>query len=138
MYLDRNIAYIYIKIKRLRKVIVFFSRPYLAVLVSVEIADIARFTDAAHLHAFTGVVPSTRSSGDRTHHGKIVGAGNRWLRWTAVEAVWQGIRGDYDLRCEQLAREKGANKAKVATARRLLTIIYKILKEEHNYIAYRR
>jgi len=29
MYLDRNIAYIYIKIKRLRKVIVFFSRPYL-------------------------------------------------------------------------------------------------------------
>jgi len=93
MYLDRNIAYIYIKIKRLRKVIVFFSRPYLAVLVSVEIADIARFTDAAHLHAFTGVVPSTRSSGDRTDHGKIVGAGNRWLRWTAVEAVWQGIRG---------------------------------------------
>jgi len=113
---------------------------YLAVLVAVEIADIARFTDAAHLHAYAGVIPSTHSSGDRTHHGKIVRAGNRWLRWAAVEAVWPAIRADFDLRCffERLARGKGANKAKVATARRLLTIIYKLLKEGRNYMAYRR
>jgi transposase len=113
---------------------------YLAVLVAVEIAEITRFTDAAHLHAYAGVIPSTHSSGDRTHHGKIVRAGNRWLRWAAVEAVWPGIRADFDLRCfyERLARAKGANKAKVATARRLLTIIYKVWKEGRNYIAYRR
>jgi hypothetical protein len=37
-----------------------------------------------------------------------------------------------------LARGKGANKAKVAMARRLLTIIYKVWKEGHNDIAYRR
>lgn len=113
---------------------------YLAVLVAVETADISRFADAAHLHAYAGVIPSTHSSGDRTHHGKIVRAGNRWLRWAAVEAVWPGIRADFDLRCffERLARGKGANKAKVATARRLLTIIYKVLKERRNYIAYRR
>jgi transposase len=77
---------------------------YLAVLVGVEIADIARFHDAAHLHAHAGVIPSTHSSGDRTHHGKIVRAGNRWLRWAAVEAVWPGIRsrrpsGLFDERC---------------------------------------
>jgi len=113
---------------------------YLAVLVAVEIADINRFADAAHLHAYAGVIPSTHSSGDRTHHGKIVRAGNRWLRWAAVEAVWPGVRADFDLRCffERLARNKGANKAKVATARRLLTIISKVLKEGRNYIAYRR
>ena len=71
--------------------------------------------------------------------GTIVRAGNLWLRWAAVEAVWPGIRADFDLRCfyERLARNKGANKAKVATARRLLTIIYKVLKEGRNYIAYR-
>ena len=113
---------------------------YLAVLVAVEIADLNRFADAAHLHAYAGVIPSTHSSGDRTHHGKIVRAGNRWLRWAVVEAVWPAIRADFDLRCfyERLARNKGANKAKVATARRLLTIIYKVLKEGRNYIAYRR
>jgi len=113
---------------------------YLSVLVAVEIADIARFTDAAHLHAYAGVIPSTHSSGDRMYHGKIVRAGNRWLRWAAVEAVWPAMRADFDLRCffERLARNKGANKAKVATARRLLTIIYKVLREQRNYIAYRR
>ena len=113
---------------------------YLAVLVAVEIADLNRFADAAHLHAYAGVIPSTHSSGDRTHHGKIVRAGNRWLRWAAVEAVWPAIRADFDLRrfYERLARNKGANKAKVATARRLLTIIYKVWQEGRNYIAYRR
>jgi transposase len=113
---------------------------YLSVLVAVEIADLSRFADAAHLHAYAGVIPSTHSSGDRTHHGKIIRAGNRWLRWAAVEAVWPGIRADFDLRCfyERLARHKGANKAKVAVARRLLTIIYKVWKEGRNDIAYRR
>jgi len=113
---------------------------YLSVLVAVEIADLTRFADPAHLHAYAGVIPSTHSSGDRTHHGKIIRAGNRWLRWAAVEAVWPAIRADFDLRCfyERLAHGKGANKAKVATARRLLTIIYKVLKEGRNYIAYPR
>ncbi|MBN2200079.1 MAG: transposase [Candidatus Aminicenantes bacterium] len=41
----------------------------------VEIADIARFTEAALLHANAGVIPPAHSSGDRTHHGKIVRAG---------------------------------------------------------------
>ena len=113
---------------------------YLSVLVAVEIADIGRFVDAAHLHAYAGVIPSTYSWGDKTYHGKIVRTGNRWLRWAAVQAVWPGIRADFDLRCfyERLARRKGANKAKVATARRLLTIIYKVWKEERSYVPYRR
>jgi transposase len=113
---------------------------YLSVLVAVEIADLSRFADPAHLHAYAGVIPSVHSSGDKTYYGKIIRAGNRWLRWAAVEAVWPAIRADFDLRCfyERLARRKGANKAKVATARRLLTIIYKVWKEQRNYIPYRR
>jgi len=62
-------------------------------------AFVSRFTDAAHLHAYAGVIPSIHSSGDRTHYGKIIKAGNRWLRWAAVEAVWPAIRADFDLRC---------------------------------------
>jgi len=60
---------------------------YLSVLVAVEIADLTRFTDAAHLHAYAGVIPSIHSSGDRTHYGKIIKAGNRWLRWAAVGMI---------------------------------------------------
>jgi transposase len=103
---------------------------YLAVPVAVEIADVNRFVDAAHLHAYAGVIPSTHSSGDRTYHGKSLRAGSRWLRWAAVEAVWPGVRADFSLGnlFEPLARNKSANKAKVATARRLLTIIVNVLK----------
>jgi hypothetical protein len=45
------------------------------------------------------------------------------LRWAAVEAVWPGLRADFDLHCfyERMKRRKGANSAKVATARRMLS-----------------
>jgi transposase len=113
---------------------------FLSVLAATEIADIARFEDAAHLHAYAGVIPSTHSSGERSYHGKITKEGNRWLRWAAVEAVWPGIRADFDLRLfyERLKKRKGANSAKVATARRLLTIIFKMLKENRSYIPHKR
>jgi hypothetical protein len=40
-----------------------------------------------------------------------------------MEAVWPGLRADFDLHCfyERMKRRKGANSAKVATARRMLS-----------------
>jgi transposase len=113
---------------------------FLSVLVAVEIADISRFDDASKLHSYAGVIPSTHSSGERTYHGRIVRDGNRWLRWAAVEAVWPAIRADFDIRIhyERRKKRKGANVAKVATARRLLTIIYRMLKENRAYIPYKK
>jgi transposase len=113
---------------------------FLSVLVAVEIEDIRRFEDVSKLHAYAGVIPSTHSSGERSYHGKIIKAGNRWLRWAVVEAVWPALRADFDLKCyyERMKRRKGANSAKVATARRLLTIIYRMLKENRPYIPYKR
>jgi len=113
---------------------------FLSVLVAVEIGDLGRFEDVGKFHAYAGVIPSTHSSGDVSYHGKIIKAGNRWLRWAAVEAVWPAIRADFGLRCyyERRKKRKGANSAKVATARRLLTIIYRMLKESRAYIPYKR
>lgn len=113
---------------------------FLSVLVAVEIEDLKRFEDVSKLHGYAGVIPSTHSSGERSWHGKIIKGGNRWLRWAAVEAVWPALRADFDLRCyyDRMKRRKGANSAKVATARRLLTIIYRMLKENRPYIPYKR
>lgn len=112
----------------------------LSVLVAIELSDIHRFRMAEELHSYAGLVPSTRSSADKTYHGKITKQGNKWLRWAAIEAVYPAIRKDHDLLVfyKRIARRKGANIAKVATARRLLTIIYKILKEKRCYIPYKR
>jgi len=108
----------------------------LSVLVTVEIGDIDRFTSAAHLHSYAGMIPTTHSSGGRTYHGHITKAGNLWLRWAALEAVFPAVKSSLEIRgiYDRLARRKGPNVAKVAVARRLLTIIYRMLKEKRDYI----
>jgi len=113
---------------------------FLSVLTAVEIADIERFSEVSRFHSYAGVIPSTHSSGERTCHGKIVKQGNRWLRWAAVEAVWPSLKADFDMRCfyNKLKKRKGPNPAKVAAARRMLTIIFRILKENRPYIPYKR
>ncbi len=114
--------------------------PFFSVLVAIEIGDINRFANAEKLHAYAGVIPSTHSSGGKIYHGKIIKSGNRWLRWAAVEAVWPAIKSDFQLRAfyEKHARRKGNNVAKVITARKLLSIIYRVLKENRPYELYRR
>jgi transposase len=109
--------------------------PFYSVLVPVEIGEISRFAKVEKLHAYTGVIPSLHSSGGKVYHGKIIKAGNKWLRWAAVESVWPAIKADVRLRVfyQSRAGRKGSNVAKVATARKLLTIIYRVLKEECPY-----
>jgi transposase len=111
---------------------------FFSVLVATEIDDIRRFESVAKLHSYAGVIPSTHSSGQRSYQGKMTREGNLWLRWAAVEVVWPAIRHDRGLELFYLkyASRKKANAAKVATARRLLTIIYQILKEGRNYVPF--
>jgi transposase len=108
----------------------------LSVLTAVEIADVSRFSRVEELPAYAGVIPSTYSSGERTYHGRIIKQGNAWLRWAVVEAVYPAIKKDLALRVlyNRLARRRGPNTAKIAVARRLLTIIYRILREKREYI----
>jgi transposase len=108
----------------------------LSVLVAVEIGEVKRFSRVGELHSYAGVIPSTHSSGERTYHGRISKEGSAWLRWAALEAVYPAIKKDLALRVlyKRLARRKGPNVAKIAVARRLLTIIYRVLTEERDYI----
>lgn len=108
---------------------------FFAVLLCHEIDDINRFRDDKKLHAYAGLVPSTYASGNRVMHGHITKQGNKWIRWAMVEAVWPAIRKDRELRSyyERLKIKKSANCAKVATAKRLLTIVYRILKDKRYY-----
>jgi transposase len=110
--------------------------PFFAMLLVSEIDEIGRSRGPAKLHAYAGLVPSTHSSGGRTYHGRIIKTSNKYLRWAMVEAVWPAIRKDPDVYryYRRLARRKGANTAKVATARRLLSIVYRVWKEERSYI----
>jgi transposase len=107
----------------------FFAR-----LIDAEIDEIKRFRNAKKLAAYAGLVPSTYSSGGKTFHGKIIKQGNKWLRWAFVEAVAPALASDPQLRAQyEHLKSRGVNKARVAIARKLLTIAFQILRDQRPY-----
>ena len=110
--------------------------PFFAMVLVAEIDDIHRFASAAKLHAYAGLIPSTQASGGKTYHGQIIKHSNKYLRWALIEAAWPAIRKDGTLRdiYERIAARRGGNIAKVAVARRLLTIAYRLLMENLDYL----
>lgn len=106
--------------------------PFFSVLILYEIDDISRFKDEKKLCSYAGLVPSTYGSGGKLFHGRITKQGNKWLRWALIEAVQNAIRGDTELYAyhERIRLRKDSNTATVATARRLLTVVYRVLKQQ--------
>jgi hypothetical protein len=57
--------------------------------------------------------------------------GSRWLRWTLVEAATSAVRDPQLGRfATQIAQRRGPKIARVALARRLLTLCYYALRDE--------
>jgi len=112
----------------------------LAALIAVEIDGIGRFGRAGQLASYAGLVPSTHSTGTVTRHGPITKQGNRWLRWALVEAVWPAIRANTALRrfYERIKARRGANPAKVATARKLCELVFQVLTRQTPFEVTRR
>ena len=108
---------------------------FFSVLIAYEVDNIRRFPNQKKFASYIGIIPSTYASGTFLRHGRITRQGNRYLRWALIEAIWPAINKSNYLRAyyERIKKQKGSNKAKVATARRLATIIYRVLSEDRNY-----
>jgi len=99
--------------------------PTLAAVFVAEIGDVHRFTDAAHLCSWAGLTPRHRESDTVVHRGHITKQGSKAVRWAAIEAVQRHpttakIAADK----HRIEARRGKNIAKVAAARKLLTLIY--------------
>ena len=111
----------------------FFS----ALLIYAEIGDIKRFPNSKKLCSYAGLVPSVRQSGNKTITGKITKEGNKLLRWVLVQCAFVAVRNDqrFSKFYERIKQRKGKGfKAIVATARKLLTVVYTVLKDKKPYI----
>jgi transposase len=112
--------------------------PFGAALLLAEIGSIHRFRTSHELAAYAGLVPSTQSSGDKTHHGSVGRAGSPWLKWILIEIV-QSLKlapGPIGQQYQKLLRSKGKAKATVAAARKLCCYLFWCLKEEWSYEAW--
>jgi transposase len=99
---------------------------YIAMLVIAEVGDVTRFPTARHLCSWAGMTPTVRSSDQRTRLGHISHQGSPALRWALVEAAQHASRGGGPLRqaFERIAKRRGRQVAKVAVARKILTLCY--------------
>jgi len=108
---------------------------FFSVLIRYEVDEIRRFREAKKFAGYTGLVPSTYASGNRMVHGRLTKQGNKWLRWALIEAVTPAITHSPWLRryYEKLKRRRGAKDARVATARKLAELVWRVWTEEREY-----
>jgi transposase len=97
----------------------------IAAIFVAEIGDVGRFRSAEALCSWAGLTPRHRESDTKVVRGGISKMGSRLVRWAALEAVaaYKGgpiLREDFD----RIAERRGRNKARVAVARKLLTLVF--------------
>jgi transposase len=95
-----------------------------AVLIA-EIGDVSRFPSPAQLCSWVGLTPTHRESDLKTRRGRISKQGSRLVRATLIEAISRYHGGPHlDAQYRRIAKRRGANKARVAIARKVLTLVY--------------
>jgi transposase len=106
-----------------------------ALTILSEIVDVRRFPTPWKLVAYAGLAPSRRDSGERKRRGSITRQGSRWLRYAVVEAANTTIKHDERLGAfyRRIAERRGPQKAKVATAREMLVIMWHMLTNKEPY-----
>jgi transposase len=105
-------------------------------VMACEIDGVERFRTNRHFLAYCGLIPSTYSSGGKTHHGRILSSCNKWLKWAFIEAAWVAVgHSPYfgTLYRYHRSRGKKANTAICITAHRMAEIAYRLLNEQRNY-----
>jgi transposase len=108
-----------------------------AATVVAEVWDIQRFPSPERLCSWAGLTPGERTSDTQTRRGHITKQGSRWLRWMLVEAATSAVRDPQLGRfAGQIAQRRGPRIARVALARRLLTLCYYALRDDAGCRAY--
>ena len=97
----------------------------MAAIFVAEIGDVGRFRSAEALCSWAGLTPRHRESDTKVVRGGISKMGSRLVRWAALEAVAR-YKGGPRLQADfhRIAERRGTNKARVAVARKLLTLVY--------------
>jgi transposase len=101
-----------------------------------ELEDIMRFKNLDKLCSFIGLVPSTRSSGEKEKVGTITSRSNKTLRGSIVESAWIASRIDPSLAYtfNELCKRMKPHKAIIRIAKKLLNRIRYVIKYETEYV----
>ena len=107
-----------------------------AIVILAEIGDIQRFDTPKALCHWAGLTPRVRKSDQVVRHGRITKQGSPYLRAALTRAATVASRSSkrwYHVHEKMLPR-CGRTGAKVAVARRLLTVIFFMLTRHEPYL----
>lgn len=102
--------------------------------ILAEVGDFTRFRTAGQLCAYAGLVPSERSSGAYRRLGHITKRGSKVLRYSIVEASFR-VRSNHPLYTfyARLVPKTGKKKARVALARKMLSILWHMVRTNTHF-----
>lgn len=107
--------------------------------IQAAIGEIKRFKKAKQLTSYCGLVPTVRSSGERTEYGHITREGRSEVRRVGIQCAHAVLHSksleSLPLRkwWADIAKRRGAKTALVALARRLITIVFYVLRDKRPY-----
>ena len=104
-------------------------------VVVSELGDVSRFKSSKAVTAYAGLAPAVRQSAGKGKDLGITKEGSPLLRWALVEASWRVIRQSaaWERIYQGIKKRAGGKKAIVAVARRLLCVMYAMLRDGKNY-----
>ena len=112
----------------------------LAVVIALEVRDVARLATAEKLASYAGTTPRVHASGGKTRFGLSRPDVSRYLKWAFVEAAnaiclnrSRAPRRHVSRLYERIARRKGHPKAVGAVARHLAEATYWLLSKQEPY-----
>jgi transposase len=97
--------------------------------------DMGAWPDARHLCSWAALCPGNNQSGGKQRSGRTR-HGNRWLRGVLLQAALAATRvkdGYLGAQFRRIAKRRGAQRAAIAVAHSLLTIVYHVLKNGTPY-----
>jgi transposase len=105
--------------------------PVLGAVFIAEIGDVHRFPDARRLCSWAGLTPRHYESDTTVRRGPITKQGSKLVRRAAVEAVSRNQGGTFLQESYHRLTERRDNRriARVAVARKLLTLVYYALRD---------
>ena len=109
---------------------------YSAVAIASRIGDVERFKRPDSLANYFGLTPGCHNSGEATQRlGSITKRGSKMVRYLLNQAVVRILRFDGAMRTwfKRIKKRRGAKIARVAVMRRLVTILWHMLKKKQKY-----
>jgi transposase len=103
--------------------------------LKAALADVSRFPDPDKAASYLGLVPKVKQSADKCYTGPITKAGASQVRWLLIQGAQRvgSHPGPLGAFFRKLAKRKNRNVAVVATARKMVTIGWHMLKNKEPY-----